>query len=50
MKLPRIEFNKFITAGKWLYEKYDNLSPEQKEKLQELVKKLAEKVMKKDEE
>jgi hypothetical protein len=49
-KFPKINFGAAYKAGKWLYAKYDGLSPEQKEKVNELVKKLYEKLAKKDEE
>ncbi len=49
IKLPKINFGVAIAAGKWIYKKYDSLSPEQKQKLQELVQKLANKLLKKDE-
>ena len=39
----------FVNAGKWVYNKYDNLSPEQKAKIQEAAQKVIDKVMKKDE-
>jgi hypothetical protein len=44
----KLNFSKFIKAGKWLYAKYDDLSPEQKEKAKEIVEKLYEKFVKKD--